>query len=210
MAALSGLIFLTGCHTDMWIQNKVDRPLAPSKFFPNGQSARPLVPHSIARGHFDDNPAYYTGIIGGTRVNVGIMSGNPVETGIFRGKYVDKFPFPMTADVLKRGENRFNIFCAPCHSRIGDGQGMIAIRGFNLRKKPANYNTERLRNMPVGHFYDVITNGYGVMYSYAERIPDPRDRWAIVGWIRVLQLSQHAPVTDVPKSELNQLAEQKP
>lgn len=201
-------LFLAGCHTDMWVQNKVNRPLAESDFFPDGSSARPLVPHSVARGHFHEDDTLYTGILHGTRVNVSIGGESPVETGIFRGQYVSSFPFAVTRDVMNRGQSQYNIFCAPCHGILGDGQGMIALRGFNIRKRPANYHTERLRKMPAGHFYDVITNGYGVMYSYAERIQDPHDRWAIVAYIRALQYSRHAGISDVPSADIQKLMNQ--
>jgi mono/diheme cytochrome c family protein len=99
--------------------------------------------------------------------------------------------------MLKRGQERFNIFCSPCHGRLGDGNGMIAMRGLSLRRKPATYHSARMRRMPDGHFYNVITNGFGVMYPYASRI-EPQDRWAIVAYIRALQLSQNATPADVP------------
>jgi len=102
---------------------------------------------------------------------------------------------------IKRGQDRFNIYCTPCHGRVGDGNGMIAQRGFNLRRPVASYHTDRLRGMPVGYFYDVITNGYGAMYSYASRI-EPEDRWAVVAYIRALQLSQHAVPADADQVQL--------
>jgi mono/diheme cytochrome c family protein len=114
--------------------------------------------------------------------------------------------FPSFKAMLQRGQDRFNIFCTPCHSRLGDGQGFIAQRGFAMRRPPAAYHTDRLRNMPIGHFYDVITNGYGTMFSYASRV-EPQDRWAIASWIRVLQYSQNARVSDVPADLLAQLTQ---
>jgi mono/diheme cytochrome c family protein len=115
---------------------------------------------------------------------------------------VDNLPMPVTLELLKRGQERFNIYCSPCHGRLGDGKGMISQRGFNVRRPVASYHSDRLRKMPVGYFYDVITNGYGAMYSYASRV-EPEDRWAIVSYIRVLQLSQHASTADADPSKLS-------
>lgn len=110
-------------------------------------------------------------------------------------------PPPVTEALLHRGEQRFDIFCAPCHGRLGDGNGMIVQRGFPA---PPSYHTDRLRQAPIQHFYDVITNGYGAMYSYAQRVP-PADRWAIIAYIRALQASQDAKLADVPESERSAL-----
>lgn len=174
--AAACLALLTGCHPDMWRQPKA-KPLQASDFFPDGMASRPLVAHTIARGQLREDDAYYT--------------------GISSGKLVDVFPFPMTRADIRRGQERFNIYCSPCHGRLGDGKGMIAQRGLSLVREPASYHTERLRKMPVGHFYDVITNGFGIMYSYAQRV-DPDDRWRIAAYIRALQLSQHATRADLP------------
>lgn len=184
---VSGTAVLAGCHTDMWRQPKTE-PLDKSEFFADGQSARPLVPGTIARGmaRFDD--AFYTGAV--------------------NNKWVDSIPVPVNLELLKRGQDRFDIYCSPCHGRLGDGKGMISQRGFNVRRPVGNYHTDRLRKMPVGHFYDVITNGYGAMYSYASRV-EPQDRWAIVAYIRALQLSQNAPITDEIKTKIEQAAEAK-
>ncbi|MCC6731443.1 MAG: cytochrome c [Chthonomonadales bacterium] len=197
----------------MWEQPRV-KPLARSDFFADEQSARPVPEHTVARGEARAaDPAYYAGILGGTRVPINISAGTPVQTGIFRGAYLDAIParalaaFPgaTTRDrwenMLLRGQNRFDIYCSPCHGRLGDGNGMIAIRGLNLRRQPANYHTQRLRKMPLGHFYDVLTNGFGLMLGYGTRIPDPNDRWAVVAYIRALQLSQDAGLGAVPASE---------
>jgi mono/diheme cytochrome c family protein len=115
-------------------------------------------------------------------------------------------PLPITAAVLERGRERFDIYCAPCHSQAGDGDGIIARRGF---PRPPSYHTERLRSAPDSHFYAVITQGYGAMYSYADRIAT-RDRWAIVAYIRALQLSQHAMVADAPPAQRLELRKAKP
>ena len=145
-----------------------------------GVVARPLLPGTIPRGHLREDGAFYT--------------------GIENGKWVDKIPVGVSNELMKRGRDRFDIYCSPCHGRLGDGQGMIAKRGYQLKRPVGNYHSDRLRKMPVGHFYDVITNGYGAMYSYASRI-EPQDRWAIVAYIRVLQLSQHTPVNDLTPEE---------
>lgn len=168
-----------GCHTDMWVQPK-QMPLDESSFFADGQSARPLVPGTVARGHLQEDTKFFTG-------------------RDEKGQLITELPMKLTQEDLKalllRGEERFNIYCSPCHGRAGDGEGMITKRGLALRRPPANYHTDRLRKMPIGHFYDVITNGYGVMFSYASRV-EPQDRWAIAAYIRALQLSENASATD--------------
>ena len=180
-------ICLVGCNTDMWRQPKQE-PLDASEFYADGQASRPLVPGTIPRDHLREDGVYFTGI-----------SGN---------RWVDKLPIEVNKALLKRGQERFDIYCSPCHGRLGDGQGMIAQRGFTLKRPVGNYHTDRLRKMPVGHFYDVITNGYGAMYSYASRI-EPQDRWAIVAYIRVLQLSQHATPADADPEAIKKLMAQK-
>jgi mono/diheme cytochrome c family protein len=176
---------MAGCHTDMWRQPKHE-PLEPSDLFVDGASARPLVPGTIPRGYARQDDEYYTGQI--------------------NRKWIDGLPSSMKLnkqqlhDLLLRGQERFNIYCSPCHSRLGDGKGMISQRGFQLRRPVGDYHTDRLRKMPMGHFYDVITNGYGAMYSYASRI-EPQDRWAIAAYIRVLQLSQHATPADMSDAQ---------
>ncbi|MEP0766711.1 MAG: cytochrome c [Fimbriimonadia bacterium] len=203
---LFAVAFIAGCHTDMWVQNKVHKPYQKSAFFADKQSSRPRVPYTVPQGELRTDREMYTGIIGGTRVPIDIRSGSPVQTGIFRGTYVDKFPFAITRQDLLRGQAQFDAFCSPCHGRAGDGNGMIGARGFNLQRKPANYHTDRLRQMPIGHFYDVITNGYGVMYGYASRI-EVKDRWRIVAYIRALQLAQGAPVSELSAVDRERLNE---
>ena len=166
----------------MWRQPKTE-PLGYSQtLFTDGALSRPLVPGTIPRGHEREDSAFFTGI--GTD-----------------GKWVSKIPMPVSLNLLRRGQDRFKIYCTPCHGQLGNGEGMIAHRGFQLRRPVGNYHTERLRNLPVGHFYDVITNGYGAMYSYASRV-EPQDRWAIVAYIRALQLSQNAKPGDVDPEAL--------
>jgi len=173
------LLALSACN-DMDHQPKF-KPLDPSAFFSDGRSARSPVPDTVARGELRLDDSLYTG-----KVN---------------GKEVENFPFPITADILARGQERYDIFCSVCHGRVGDGQGMIVKRGFPM---PPSYHIDRLRQAPVGHFFDVITNGYSRMYSYAERIP-VKDRWAIIAYIRALQLSQNASLSNLPAKDRDEL-----
>lgn len=176
---------LLGCRRDMFHQ-PFSKPLEPSDFFQdNHMASRPLVPHTVARGHLDADESFYTGKIGT----------NLVET----------FPFPITADVLERGRERFDIYCSPCHGRTGEGNGIIVQRGF---PPPPSYHIDRLRQAPAGHFFDVITQGYGIMYSYAARV-EPADRWAIAAYIRALQKSQDAKLAEVPPQERAKLEAQR-
>ncbi len=170
-----------GCRQDMQDQPKFI-PLRPSEFFADGRSERPLIQGTIARGHLDDDAAFYTG------------KGPD-------GRFIETFPFPVTRGVIERGQERFNIYCAPCHDRLGNGMGMIVRRGY---RKPPSYHIDRLRTVPNGYIYDVITNGFGAMPDYAAQI-EARDRWAIVSYVRALQLSQNAPLHDVPPEALGQL-----
>ncbi|MFB3904815.1 MAG: cytochrome c [Acidobacteriota bacterium] len=162
------------------------KPLEKAEFFPDGRSERLLVEGTIPRGFgaVDENEEY-------------------LQTGKIRGQLGDTMPFPLTREVLKRGQERFEIFCSPCHDRLGTGQGMIVQRGL---ARPPSYHIDRLRQAPLGHFVDVMTHGFGAMYSYAYRVP-PRDRWAIAAYIRVLQLSQGTTVAHVPEKELQKLEE---
>jgi hypothetical protein len=175
VAALTVLPFI-GCRQDMHDQPRF-KPLAQSDFFADLRSARLPVESTVARGQLHEDTYFYTGKIGS----------NP-------GDYM---PFPVTQDVLERGRERFNIYCAPCHSRLGDGNGMIPQRGF---RRPPSFHTERLQKAPLGYFFDVTTNGFGAMPDYASEIP-PRDRWNIVAYIKALQLSQVAGVADIPPGQ---------
>jgi hypothetical protein len=184
VAVAAAGISATGCRQDMHNQPKYI-PLRPSTFFADGRSERPLVEGTVARGHLDADSALWTG------------KGPD-------GKFVDAFPFPVTKAVLDRGHERFDIYCAPCHDRLGTGNGKIVRRGF---RHPPSYHIDRLRKAPNGYIYDVITTGFGAMPDYAAQIQNPDDRWAIVAYIRALQLSQNATVNDVPadaKAQLNQ------
>jgi hypothetical protein len=174
---LTTIALVSACRLDMQVQPRVN-PLAKSDFFPDQRSARPPVEGTVARGQLHEDAYFYTGKIGNTP-----------------GDYM---PFPVTREVLDRGRERYNIFCAPCHSRIGDGNGFVPSRGF--ARKPPSYHIPRLQKAPVGYFYDVITEGFGIMPDYSSQIP-PRDRWNIVAYVRALQLSQNATRADVPAGQ---------
>ena len=183
LAALA--LWLAGCRMDMHEQPKY-LPYQPTTFFDDGRSERPVVPGTVARGQLRLDELLYTG----------------KKNGVFS----NKFPFPITRQDLERGRQRYNIYCTPCHDYTGSGQGIVVQRGF---PSPPSYHIDRLRQAPVGHFFDVMSNGYGSMYSYASRI-EPEDRWRIAAYIRVLQLSEHSTVQDVPESERQKLTEQNP
>ena len=151
--------------------------MRPSDFFADGRSQRELPQNTVPRGFLRDDTYFYTGKVG---ENVGLV-----------------FPVPITPEVLARGEQRFNVYCTPCHSAVGDARGMIVMRGF---KQPTSFHDERLRNAPVGYFFDVITNGFGSMPDYAAQIT-PADRWAVIAYVRALQLSQNASLDEVPPQE---------
>lgn len=168
------------CAPDMSQQPKYP-PLGPSDFFADGSSARPGVEGTVARGLLRTDEALYTG-----RVD---------------GELVVRIPVPVTRTLLERGRDRFDIYCSPCHGHLGNGEGVIAMRGF---RQPTSYHIDRLREAPDGHFFDVITHGYGVMYGYAARVPAD-DRWAITAYIRALQRSQAATLQDVPEPEREKL-----
>jgi mono/diheme cytochrome c family protein len=166
---------------DMYDQPKYE-PMERSKFFSDGTSARPLPPDSLlhAQGPF-----------------AGTSSGRIGEEAVLRDRAAmnaEAIPYPVTMQLLKRGQERYSIYCLPCHGPVGGGDGLVARRGF---PHPASYHSEGLRQAPDRHFFNVITNGYGIMYSYADRV-EPPDRWAIVAYIRTLQLSQHADVSLLP------------
>lgn len=173
---VTALLFSTACRQDMHTQPRYN-PEAASTFFDDGRSERPVIPGTVARTQLRTDEAFYTGKVNGVEVN--------------------SFPFPITQKVLARGRERYNIYCTPCHDRVGNGQGMIVQRGF---PPPPSYHIDRLRQAPVGHFFSVMTNGYGTMYSYAERV-SPEDRWAIAAYIRALQLSQDARLADLDEAD---------
>lgn len=177
-----GLVLAAGCRQDMHNQPKYI-PLRDSEFFTDGSSARPLPEDTVARGTLEDDAAFYTGKVG--------------------NEFVTELPLPLTKALLDRGQERFNIYCAPCHDRAGTGNGMIVRRGY---KQPPSYHIDRLRQAPIGHFYDVMTHGFGAMPDYAAQV-EPRDRWAIAAYIRALQLSQHASEADIPAGDRPKLSQ---
>jgi hypothetical protein len=179
LLAAAGLLLLASCREDMQVQPKFN-PLSENDFYADGRSARAPVEGTIARGQLEDDPLLYTGKV--------------------EGKETDQFPFALGEKDLARGRERFNIFCAPCHSQLGDGNGMVVQRGF---KKPPSYYEARLMKAPVGHFFNVMTNGWGAMGDYSAQIP-VADRWRIAAYIRALQLSQAAkPVAAVNAEQQN-------
>jgi hypothetical protein len=180
LTAASSVMMASACRQDMHDQPRYE-PLEASLLFRDGRASRPLVEGTVARGHLQLDKHLYTGKVG--------------------GKDATTFPFPITRDVLERGHQRFEIFCTPCHGRVGAADGMVVKRGF---RQPTSLHIERLRQAPPGYFFGVMTQGFGAMYSYASRI-DARDRWAIVAYIRALQLSQNATIDDVPDDKKDEL-----
>jgi cbb3-type cytochrome c oxidase subunit III len=176
LLTVAGLLLLAGCREDMHNQPKFI-PLRENSFYPDGRSARPVLEGTIARGQLEDDPLLYTGKI--------------------NGQEIDQFPFPIMAQDLARGRERFAIYCSPCHSLLGDGNGMIVQRGF---KRPPSYFEARLLKAPVGHFFNVMTNGWGAMPDYSAQVP-VADRWRIAAYIRALQLSRTAKLGDLPPGE---------
>jgi len=173
---LAASLLAAGCRNDMRDQPRSD-PLESSRFFPDGLASRTPVPGTVARGQLGGDLHF--------------------ETGMVSGKLATTFPYPVSAEALARGLQRFAIFCTPCHGQLGDGQGMVVRRGF---KQPSSFHVDRLRAAPPGYFFDVMTNGFGTMSSYASQVP-AADRWAIAAYIRALQRSQHATLADLPPAE---------
>jgi mono/diheme cytochrome c family protein len=159
------------------------KPYRPSSFFGDGTSSRAPVPGTVARGELRLDPVYYLG-----------------KTA--EGKDTDVFPMPVDRDLIELGHERYLVYCSPCHGRAGDGRGMVVRRGFS---PPPTFHSEYLRKIPVGHFFSVMTNGYGAMYSYAARVP-VKHRWAIAAYIRTLQYSQDANPEDLTAKEREVLA----
>jgi mono/diheme cytochrome c family protein len=178
LAALACVLFAAGCRQDMQNEPKMI-PQRGSSLFADGRGARPQVENTVARGQLHQDGYFYTGLVQGA-------NGYREEQ--------DLMPFPVTMEVLKRGQERFNIYCTPCHSRVGNGLGEIVDRGF---KPAANLNDEVRRAQPVSHYFFVMTHGYGAMPDYSAQLT-PADRWAVAAYIRALQLSQAAPVSAVP------------
>jgi mono/diheme cytochrome c family protein len=172
LSLITCLLLLAACRKGM-VDQQYLRPLAEDDFFADGRGSRLPPAHTVARNQLHDDEQFYTGKIG--------------------NELAATFPVPITHELLTHGRERFDINCAVCHGGTGEGNGMIVRRGF---PQPPSLHDQRLRAAPPGHFFDVITNGYGVMYSYASRV-SPEDRWAIAAYIRALQLSQHTSVADV-------------
>ena len=173
LSLLLGVALLAGCRQDMHDQPRYEA-LEGSSFFGDARASRPQIPGTVARGQLRIDQHLYTGKIGNVLAAT--------------------LPFAVTREVIERGRDRFNIHCTPCHDRAGTGQGIVVQRGF---RPPPSFHTSHLREAPVGHFFDVMTNGFGAMSSYATRV-SVRDRWAIAAYLRALQYSQYAPVADVP------------
>jgi mono/diheme cytochrome c family protein len=171
-----------GCRQDMHDQPKYI-PLRESSFFGDARSARPLIGGTVARGQLHEDALLYTGKVNGADATI--------------------FPFRIDDRMMTRGQERFNIFCSPCHGRTGSGDGMVVRRGY---RRPPSYHDDRLRNAPVGHVFDVVSNGFGAMPDYAAQI-NAEDRWAIVAYVRALQLSEHATVADVPADQRGKIRE---
>ena len=178
--------FAVACRQDMHDAPRYE-PLEASAFFDNGGSARTLVANTVPRGYLREDELLYSGKLS--------------------GQFANTFPKAVTADVMARGQERYDVFCSPCHGRTGVGNGMIVQRGF---RQPPSYGEQRLRDAPAGYFFDVMTNGFGAMQDYAAQVP-VADRWAIVAYIRALQLSMNATVADVPaerRSDLDRPAQE--
>lgn len=167
---------LGGCHRDMRDQPRYET-LEASPLFANGQSSRPIPQGTVPRGHLHQDEALHTGKVG--------------------EEFVQQIPIELDRQLIARGEERFNIYCSPCHSRTGDGDGMVVRRGF---RRPPSLHAERLREVPAGHLFDVMTRGFGVMPAYGAHV-SPHDRWAIVAYVRALQLSHTATLDDVPPAD---------
>lgn len=176
IAAVVTMLAFSACRQKMANQPRYD-PLESSDFFNDGMSARPRLPGTVARGE--------------------LVTDQFLATGKINGQVAEGYPFAVTLDVINRGHERYDIYCSECHGRVGDGNGMIPARGY---RRPPSFHTETVRNQTTGHYFDVMTNGFGAMPPYRTMIP-PRDRWAIAAYIRALQLSQNATVTDVPPAE---------
>lgn len=180
LTAMLALLVTTGCRQEMYDQPKY-KALGKSDLFADGRQSRPPVEGTVARGMLRADSRLYAGKVG--------------------NMLVGDFPLPVTRALLERGHGRYDIFCSPCHDRTGGGNGMVVQRGY---RPPPSFHIDRLRQEPVGHFFDVVTNGFGAMPDYAAQI-SPEDRWAIIAYIRALQLSQNARVGDVPAADRGKL-----
>jgi len=181
--AAFAFFFSVGCRQDMHDQPKYI-PMRDSTFFSDGRSARPIVAGTVARGQLRDDPLLYTGKVNNADATT--------------------FPFAIDDTVMARGRGRYDVYCAPCHGLTGVGDGMIVRRGY---RRPPTFHQDRLRDSPPGHFFDVITNGFGAMPDYAAQIR-AEDRWAVIAYVKALQLAQHATVADVPPDRRGELDRQ--
>ena len=170
------LLAVAGCHPDMWVQPKY-KAQEKTDVWTDHMSSRLPVDGTVPFGERKEDDAYFRGYV--------------------NGELIDYFPVEVDRKMIERGQERFEVFCRHCHGALGDGTGMISQRGFNVKRPIASYHTDRLKEMPVGHFFDVMTNGYGAMFPFKDRIP-VEDRWAIVAYIKVLQKSQDATIDEVP------------
>jgi mono/diheme cytochrome c family protein len=206
------LVVFGACRQDMHDQPKYrpQRPIDQIGSINDGTSARPQVEGTVARDQLRDDVEFYTGKLSNAQASATAPKQTPAAAAnaqadpnaspTYQG-FVTEFPMPINAADLDRGQERFNIYCAVCHGRVGDGTGMIVKRGF---RRPPSFHDERLRSAPIGYFFDVETNGFGAMPDYASQIP-PEDRWRIIAYIRALQLSQRAAFADVPASDRGRL-----
>ncbi|MCM2314652.1 MAG: cytochrome c [Thermoanaerobaculia bacterium] len=185
--AVAASLALAGCRLPqkMAEQPQFD-PLEKSAFFPDGASSRPLVDGTVVSPRVE-----------GTLAQIGSGPNELFDTGREGGQFSDNFPLPLTPELMARGKERFEIYCTPCHGRVGEGNGMIVARGY---KRPPSYHSDALRSRKNGYIFDVITNGFGVMPAYRSQVP-PADRWAIVAYVRALQVSQNATIADVPSAD---------
>jgi cytochrome c1 len=174
------LVAGAACRQDMHNQPKI-KAYREADFFADRRGMRPIPDNTVARGFLNDDDHLFTG-----KVN---------------GQLTDEFPFQVTRQVLQRGHDRFSIYCTPCHGQTGMGNGMVVQRGF---RPPPSFHTDQIRKKPVGHYFDVMTNGFGAMPDYRAQVA-PEDRWAIAAYIRALQLSQNATTADVPSDRLTEL-----
>ncbi|MGD0294880.1 MAG: cytochrome c [Terracidiphilus sp.] len=180
VACMSAMLLIAGCRQDMQDQPKIRSQRGSEFFTADHRGARPQAVNTVARGQLHENSYFYTGVV-------------QAANGYREEK--DEMPFPVTMDVLKRGQERFNIYCTPCHSRVGNGLGEIVQRGY---KPAANYHDQVRLSQPISHYFYVMTNGYNAMPDYSAQLA-PEDRWAVAAYIRALQLSQAARPEDVPK-----------
>ncbi len=183
LAVAAALLVSTACRQDMQDQPKY-KPLGQNTFYPDGRNSRPVPANTIAIDELNDT--------------------DPYHTGMSNGAFLETIPAAVDLKLLNRGRDRYDIYCSPCHGRLGDGNGMVAQRGL---RAPADFHTDRLRSVPPGYLFQVISNGYGAMGDYGDQVPVD-DRWAIVAYIRALQLSRNASLNDVPADGRAQLGVQ--